>query len=113
KIVNNTGGGIVVEGGGTLVLENSFVGGNISDVPAVEIVSGSASIVYSTLGAGTMLDTPPAALACADGGDVVVRNSILVSPAAEPAVVCEGASIESSVLEDTTDFPDNVELAFM
>lgn len=112
RIVNNTGGGIVVDGGGMLMLENSFVGGNVNDVAAVDVVDGDAEISYSTLAAGAKILVDPTALSCTMGSGVTVRNSILVSPAIEPAVVCNGASIESSVLEDTTDFPDNTEATF-
>jgi len=44
---------------------------------------------------------------------VFVRNSILVSPALEPAVLCPSATIDRSVLEDTTGFPNNTELPFI
>jgi hypothetical protein len=113
RIVNNTGGGIVVDGGGMLVLENSFVGGNATDVAALDVVDGAADVVYSTLVAGLKLDVDPTALSCAGGVEVSVRNSILVSPAVEPAVQCSQASIASSILEDASGFPGNAEAVFM
>ena len=112
KVVNNSGGGIVVDGGGNLVLDNSFVGGNVTDVAALAVADGTAQVLYSTLAAGLKLVVDPTALSCTMGDQTTVRNSILVSPAAEPAVACSGATIESCVLEDTTDFPNNAEVAF-
>ncbi|PRP99913.1 right-handed parallel beta-helix repeat-containing protein [Enhygromyxa salina] len=112
-VVNNSGGGIVVDGGGSLFLENSFVGGNVTDVAAVDIIDGAANVLYSTLVAGTKLDVDPRALGCGPGAEVTVRNSILVSPAAEPEVQCAAASIESSVVEDNSQFPGNAESPFM
>jgi hypothetical protein len=112
ELVNNDGCGILVDGGGELVLENSFVGGNVTDVAALAVTEGTVEVVYSTVVAGAKVLVDPTALACTMGNGVMVRNSILVSPAVEPAVVCDGASITDSVLEDITDFPDNTEAMF-
>ena len=102
----------MVDGGGNLVLDNSFVGGNVTDVAALAVADGTAQVLYSTLAAGAKVLVDPTALSCTMGDQTTVRNSILVSPAAEPAVACSGATIESCVLEDTTDFPNNAEVAF-
>ncbi|NJK31996.1 MAG: hypothetical protein HC927_06000 [Deltaproteobacteria bacterium] len=96
EVVNNTGGGIVLEGGGNLVLENSFVGGNVNDVPAVSVVSGGLVINYSTLATG--FGNAPA-LFCSDGTGKSVRNSILVSRSNEAELDCSNVTITGSALE--------------
>jgi len=100
KIVNNTGGGIVVEGGGTLMLENSFVGGLASDVPTVIVNDGSFNIVYSTIGATAVGTT---ALECADGTGSSIRNSIVVfSNGVDPnggELLCPNIDLGNNALE--------------
>jgi hypothetical protein len=50
KITNNAGGGIVVDGGGTLVLDNSFVGGgNVANRAAIDIVDGTLQMNFTTV----------------------------------------------------------------
>ena len=108
KIVNNAGGGIVVDGGGTLVLENSFVGGNIDDVHAVLVTDGTADIVYSTLAGGDDFGDVASALTCASGEGTNVRNSLLVAASSSAEVVCAGADINGNALESSV--PGNVAL---
>ena len=96
KVVNNSGGGIVVDGGGNLVLDNSFVGGDISDVVALAMTSGTLEANYVTLGAGFGTS---AALTCADGVGKAVRNSLLVSRSANPELACPNITITESALE--------------
>jgi hypothetical protein len=95
--VNNTGGGIVVDGGGMLWLENSFVGGgNVNNVSGVFVADGTADIIYSTLGAGFGTAT---ALSCGEGTNTTIRNSLLVAAADSDELVCPGASVMSSAVE--------------
>ncbi|WP_165704190.1 hypothetical protein [Enhygromyxa salina] len=104
EIVNNAGGGILVNGG-ALTVENSFVGGSSSQ-PALNVQSGTSQVNYSTLALGPVV--PSAALFCVDGTDTSVRNSIIVSTHATPEVNCPNVTISSSALEMT--MGDNVAL---
>jgi hypothetical protein len=96
RIVNNTGGGIVVNGGGTLVLTNSFVGGS-ADSPALSVSDGTFELRYATLGLPAVLGG--AALDCADGSLSSVRNSLITSTHADPEVDCPNLTITGSALE--------------
>jgi len=96
RIINNSGGGIVVDGGGSLVLENSFVGGNTNDVDALVVTDGSATVTYSTLAGGALASN---ALSCDPGAMVDVRNSLLVSRQSEDEVVCDEAALSNNALE--------------
>jgi hypothetical protein len=96
KIVKNTAGDIVVQGGGMLVLENSFVGGDVNDVAAVQVTDGNASILYSTLGGGY---GEAKALTCEEGTSTTVRNSLLVARTDQDELVCPGASLSTSAVE--------------
>ncbi len=104
-IVNNSGGGIVVDGGGSLVLENSFVGGSINNLPAINVVDGSASLNYTSVGSGFGASS---ALRCEVGQSVAIRNSILVSAATDDELQCPSATVEDSALE--MELPDNTTL---
>jgi hypothetical protein len=108
KIVNNTGGGIVVDGGGMLWLENSFVGGSIDDQKAIDITDGTATILYSTLAAGF---ATAAALVCEDGSNTTVRNSLLVARTDSDELICPNVTITNSALEMAV--PGNTELGSM
>ncbi|KIG14937.1 hypothetical protein DB30_06239 [Enhygromyxa salina] len=96
KITNNAGGGILVDGGGTLVLENSFVGGDVSNKAAIDIVDGALQMSFTTVGSGFGTS---AALRCTDGGATTVRNSLLVSASDADEVQCSGVSVTDSALE--------------
>ncbi len=98
RVINNSGGGIVVDDGGALVLRNSFVGGNVTDVDALRVEDGSARINYTTLAGGAIAS---AAIRCAIGQTIDVRNSLLISRQVAPEVDCLGASFESNALETT------------
>ncbi len=108
RIVNNSGGGIVVDGGGSLVLENSFVGGNIDDVDAVLVIEGSAQINYSTVAGGGDFGETASALTCDPGSVISIRNSVFVAASAGPELVCDDATVTSSALEGMVE--DNVAL---
>ncbi|WP_146155193.1 hypothetical protein [Enhygromyxa salina] len=110
KIVNNTGGGVAAAAG-TLVIENSFIGGSLSDVNAIENNGADLLLSYSTVVAGAAGFGMPAALACTDG-TTTVRGSVLVSVAMNDEVACQGAMISGSVLENDAGFPGNTGLQF-
>jgi hypothetical protein len=109
-VVNNVGGGLLVDGGAAVV-RNAFVGGNNTDVNVIEVLDGQMSIVFSTLIAGPITVGEPAALACS-GGEVSVRNSIIAGTSMAPEVTCDNVMIESSVLEDAAAFPGNAMMTF-
>jgi len=98
RVITNAGGGIQVLDQCELYIENSFVGGDVSDRDALSIVGAdvTASIVYSTLGAGF---GSAAALRCDIGEGVVVRNSLLVARTDAPEIDCDGAQVTSSASE--------------
>jgi hypothetical protein len=96
RIINNAGGGITVDGGGMLVLENSFVGGS-ADSPALSVSDGTFELRYATLGLPAVLGG--AALDCTDGSLSTVRNSLITSTHADPEVDCPNLTITGSALE--------------
>jgi hypothetical protein len=104
RIVENLGGGIVALGQCELVVQNSFIGVNPNDnaadgVDAVLIADAevTASILYSTLGAGP--GEGASALSCAAAATVEVRNSLLVSLSATPEVECPDAVLTTNASE--------------
>src|SRR5690606_13580194 len=98
KVINNTLGGILVDGGGMLGLVNSFAGGDQSDQRAVDIADGSGIITYSTLAAGFGDDTAYA-LYCTNATDTFVRNSLLVARTGTPEMFCDAATASGNALE--------------
>ena len=94
RIVGNTGGGISAEAGGFAIVENSFVGGNI-DFAAVRVQSGAdASVLYSTLVAGTSSSVFACPMAPMDAGDVTIRNSLIAGRGnLLPEVDCDADSL--------------------
>jgi hypothetical protein len=112
-VVNNAGGGLLVDGGAAVV-RNAFVGGNNPGKVAIDVDGGSAAISFTTAYASVTVGTPAIALRCAVGDDVTVHNSIFVSTEPDdPEIVCTDAAITSSVLEDGAAFPGNTELPFI
>lgn len=95
-IIVNSGGGILATNDATLTLRNCFVGGDINDTHALEVVGSTVTILYTTLGAGFGDAT---ALTCSGSSTVVVRSSLLVTRngAAGEEVQCSGADIDHSV----------------
>lgn len=97
RIVLNAASAVNVDFGGAAVISNSMLGGNVDDVPAVDLGEiTSVDIVYSTLIGG---DGSATALKCDVGDDVRVRNSILVNDGAMNPLDCAGATITYSALE--------------
>ena len=107
RIVQNTGGGILAQGGCELSVENSFVGGTI-DTDALEAQSSTVSVLYSTLAASAMIAGSPAALRCDGSSTVEARNSILVGASPEPEFQCAGATVTTSAGEGDLPGTDNV-----
>jgi hypothetical protein len=108
KIVNNSGGGILVDGGGSLVLTNSFVGGS-ADSPALRVNDGTFELLYVTVGLPPSVGGP--ALECTDGSSSMMRNSLITSVHADPEVDCPNLSVSTSALEMF--LGDNVSLGDM
>ncbi len=106
RIVLNAGGGILVQGSCELSIENSFVGGTI-DTDALEVQSGTASVLYSTLAASARIAENPAAVRCDGAATVSVRNSILVGASTEPEVQCGGSTVSYSASEGALGGPGN------
>jgi hypothetical protein len=104
-VVNNEYGGVLVTGG-SAIARNSFVGGNITDVAAIDVQGGSATISFTTLGAG--LGTS-AGLLCSNGSSVTVTNSLLVSRSTDDVMQCPNAAITHSAIEQQQ-IGDNVML---
>jgi len=76
QIIDNDGGGISAQDDSALTLRNCFVGGDINDVSAVMISESRASVLYSTLAAGSFAQA--LALSCVEAVEVAVRGSIIV-----------------------------------
>lgn len=96
EIVANSGGAVSAMAACDLRLENSFLGGSVNNVIAVNVNGSTARINYATIGAGF---GNAVALNCGGGFDVVVRNSLLVSEADIDEVFCDGATITNSATE--------------
>lgn len=106
QIVQNDGGGIDVGNNCELKLENSFVGGDVVGRDAIRVEEGSATLSYSTVGAGGFLAFGdfPAALRCEPNGlSVTVRNSLLVARTLAPEIDCFGATLEDNATEAEAD----------
>jgi hypothetical protein len=97
QVVGNTGGGILLSNAAAGHIRNCFVGGDVSDVSAVEAVGASVDILYSTLAAGF---GNAAGLRCSGTGMVHVRNSLVVARTDDPAVACTTDSFATSLTED-------------
>jgi hypothetical protein len=104
-LVGNTGGGIHLDADASLWLENSFVGGPQPDVPVLDVIDGTATVLYSTL-VGGPVGSP--ALTCAAGQTPLMRNNLLVSRQVEPEVDCDGAELINNALE--MDLPGNTSI---
>ena len=97
RVVANSGGGIRLTNAADGHLRNCFVGGDVSDVSALEAVGSSVDILNSTLGAGF---GSAAALRCSGTGIVHVRNSLVVARTDDSAVACTTDSFANSLTED-------------
>lgn len=96
SIVRNDGGGIVAQNGAELTLRNAFIGGDVNDQSAIAIDGSSATILYTTVGAGF---GSALALACGAGAVVDARNSLFVARTDSNEIQCNGATIEHCATE--------------
>src|SRR5690606_38815056 len=104
RIVANTGGGMLAQGGAELTLRNCFVGGNIDDVDGIALDSSSPTMLYTTVGAGGALVSESRALLCAGASTADIRNSIALSADDVPELQCPGLSLSNSATESTVGF---------
>lgn len=96
RVVTNLGGGVLAQADAELVLRNCFVGGSVSNEAAAMVNGSSATILYTTIGAGFGMAT---AVACDGAAAVEIRNSILVAETDSDELQCNGATIEHSAAE--------------
>jgi hypothetical protein len=96
RIVTNPGGGIVAENGAELVLRNCFVGGDVNDITALTVNGSTATILYTTAGAGFGNAT---SLACGGAATVDVRGSLFIARTDVDEIQCSGATIEHTAAE--------------
>lgn len=91
RIVQNSGGGIALTNSARAVIENSFVGGNISDYPAVAVdTNARVEVLYSTLYVSDFTNV----LSCSSVADeVVVRNSLIAARGVFDEIACDAATL--------------------
>jgi hypothetical protein len=96
-VVGNSLGGIRVIAGDVGII-NSMVAGDVNDQTALDILGGTADVVYSTLVAGF---GTAKALNCAGGGaGSSIRNSLIVARTDNPEIVgCDQAEIGDNAIE--------------
>ncbi|MEM9461140.1 MAG: hypothetical protein AAGF11_43650 [Myxococcota bacterium] len=111
RIINNDGGGIVAQNAAELVVRNCFVGGSVDDADALAVNGATASVVYTTLAAGTVT---VAGLSCSRPTAVDVRNSVIVARGIDATgafdIVCAEATVTYSATESMVDGDGNVSL---
>jgi hypothetical protein len=110
EVLDNSGGGVVVDNGGYVRARNSVVANDQFDVDALTVNDGSAEIIASTLfgGAGDGL-----AIGCDAGGTAEVRNSIVIARALTPEIVCNGATLSYTATEALYGGVGNVDVGMM
>jgi len=109
RIVDNNGGGIVAQAGAELVLRNCFVGSG-TDTTVLSAQNAVVDALYTTL-AANLGDSTSAT--CDAASTVTVRNSLIVSRAAMPEVVCSGLTASNSAAEEMLEGADNIALGDM
>lgn len=111
RVADNNGGGIVAQNSAELVLRNCFVGDGTNGANGADIDGASATIVYSTLGAGFDNFGDVYAISCNDPVAVSVRNSILVSlDNATGEMSCPDAVVSNTASETLLPGKNNVAL---
>lgn len=107
RVVQNTGGGVTVMGGGLVTLRNCFVGGNGNQFAAdsgIEVASSEVRILYTSVVAndGNGADS----LRCTDATGYA-RNSILLG--SDPSSIdCLGVSLETNAVDEAAAGNENV-----
>lgn len=96
RVKGTFAGAMRIENDGLAQVRNSFVGGDVNDVPALEVTGSRVDVVYSTLGAGF---GDAVALRCDPASTVSVRNSLLVARSSAPAIECATEILENSATE--------------
>lgn len=101
RIVQNSGGGIVVQNSGELVVRSSFVGVGNSDGNTLEIDGASAEVLYSTVGIGAGIFAEVFPVLCSGDATISIRNSLLVSVDGEGGaeVSCSAATVTNTASE--------------
>ena len=101
RVIDNDGGGLLVEAGSEAYVRNSMLSGNGTVSPAVDVQSGTFSAVYSTFCRTLNLEEP--VVQCTGGSTVDLRNSLIVSQAsaAGSEVVCTGVTLSNNAVEST------------
>jgi hypothetical protein len=107
--VQNTGGGIVAQGGAELTLRNCFVGGNV-EANVLDLQGATAEVLYSTLGAGLGVT---ASIVCDAPSMATVRNSLVVSRSDDDEVICANLDATYTAAETLLDGTGNVALGTM
>ena len=97
QVVGNDGGGIELAAGTSGFLRNCMIGGSSVDVSAVLVSGGTLETLYSSI-LGGALDSY--GLRCT-AGSATVRNSIVTTRGDNDALVCPGASVSSSRVENS------------
>jgi hypothetical protein len=109
RLVGNDGGGIIAQSGAELTLRNCFVGGNV-EATVLRVQGSTASVLYTTLGAGLGMTT---SLTCDAGGMATVRNSLIVSRSDDDEVTCGNLDATYTAAEMLLDGTGNVGLGAM
>ena len=97
QVSGNDGGGMALTTGSSGFLRNCMVGGSSVDVPAILVSGGSLEALYTSV-LGGALDSY--GLRCTSGS-ATVRNSILTTRGDNDALVCPGASVSNTAVENT------------
>ena len=110
RIVQNAGGGVVVENDGEIVLRNSFVGDGTNGFNTLVVDGASAEVLYSTLGVGFSNFEYVFPVYCRGNVTVSIRNSILVSLDNSVELSCNMATVMNSASESLLPGMGNVAL---
>lgn len=100
RVVENDGGAITIANGGSAAIENSFLGGDVSDTAVVSSATGNVRISYSTLAGGFGSAT---AITCGNADAVEVNDSILATRGVGPVLACVPAEVVTSATEPSLD----------
>jgi hypothetical protein len=103
--ISNSSQAAISVSDGTLFVQNSFVGIQNFNVPAVSLTSGTVEIEYSTLGTVGGGANSSAVLCTNGGGGSSIRNSIALTFSAAPEIMCAGATLEDVFLEADANEP--------
>jgi hypothetical protein len=99
RISNSAAAGVSVVGG-SLFVQNSFIGTLNAGVPAVSLSAGTLEIEYSTIGAG--FGANASAVVCTNGGaGSTIRNSIALNYSAAAEIACADATVENVFVDAT------------